>query len=216
MPVITIRGKLGSGAPEIGKLVADKLQIDYIDREIIAKVAARLNLEEEEIIEKETPPTGLQSRIAEALARGFTVGDGIQGVYLPMWQIPLDNNRYLETLTSFITELAKDHAAVIFGRGGQYILKNHPRSLHISTVAPLNLRIQRVMESMKINEIMAKQEIAHYDGSAREFIKRYFGAEMEDPTQYDLTINTERYSFNEAASIIIESLRIKNFLSTPV
>src|SRR5271157_3835768 len=102
MPVVTIRGKLGSGAPEIGRLVADKLQIDYIDREIIAKVAARLNLDEEEIIEKETPPTGLQSRIAEALARGFTVGDGIQGVYLPMWQIPLDNTRYLEALTSFI------------------------------------------------------------------------------------------------------------------
>ena len=36
MPVITIRGKLGSGAPEIGKLVAESLHIDYIDREIIA------------------------------------------------------------------------------------------------------------------------------------------------------------------------------------
>ena len=197
-------------------MVADKLQIDYIDREIIAKVAERLNLDEEEIIEKETPPTGLQSRIAEALARGFTVGDGIQGVYLPMWQIPLDNTRYLEALTSFITELAQGHTAVIFGRGSQYILKNHPRSLHISTVAPLHLRIQRVMESLKVTEIMAKQEIAHYDGSAREFIKRYFGAEMEDATHYDLTINTERYSFSEAASLIVEALCIKSFLSTPI
>ena len=35
MSVVTIRGRLGSGAPEIGKLVADKLHADYVDREII-------------------------------------------------------------------------------------------------------------------------------------------------------------------------------------
>jgi len=42
MPVITIRGTLGSSAPEIGKLVAEKLHIDYVDREIIAEIAERL------------------------------------------------------------------------------------------------------------------------------------------------------------------------------
>jgi shikimate kinase len=38
MPVITIRGKMGSGAPEIGRKIASILKIDYIDREIIAEV----------------------------------------------------------------------------------------------------------------------------------------------------------------------------------
>jgi cytidylate kinase len=36
MPVITIRGQLGSGAPEIANRVAERLHIDYVDREIIA------------------------------------------------------------------------------------------------------------------------------------------------------------------------------------
>ena len=40
MSVVTIRGRLGSGAPEVGKQVAEKLQADYVDREIIARVAA--------------------------------------------------------------------------------------------------------------------------------------------------------------------------------
>ena len=38
MPVVTIRGQLGSGAPEIGKLIAEKLQCDYVDREIISQI----------------------------------------------------------------------------------------------------------------------------------------------------------------------------------
>lgn len=209
MPVVTIRGKMGSGAPEIGRQVAEMLHIDYIDREIIAEVAARLHLEEQEVLAKEMPPTSLQDRIAEALAHGYTIGNSIQGVYLPIWQIPLDNNRYIEALTNFITELARGHAAVIYGRGSQFILKDHPQALHVSIVAPLKVRLKRVMEERKMTEDAAKQEISRFDSSAREFMKRFFGAEMEDPTCYDLVINTEQYSYQAATSIIIDALRIK-------
>ena len=52
MPVITIRGQEASGAPEIGMLVAQELQIDYVDSKIIADVAARLNRHEIEVIKK--------------------------------------------------------------------------------------------------------------------------------------------------------------------
>ncbi len=209
MPVITIRGKLGSGAPEIGKLVAESLHVDYIDRELIAQVAARLNLEEQEVVAKEMPPTSLQDRVAEALAHGYTIGNGIQGAYLPIWQIPLDNNRYLEALTGLVTELAQGHSAVIYGRGSQFILKDHPGALHVSIVAPLKVRLQRVVAERNSSEEAASKEIARFDSSAREFMKRFFGVEMEDPTYYDLIINTEKYSFQDAAAIIIDALKFK-------
>jgi hypothetical protein len=105
--VVTIRGKRGSGASEVGRKVAELLHFDYIDREIIAEVAARLNLQEHEVLAKEMPPARLQERIAEALARGYSIGDGIQGAYLPFWQIPTDDNKYLEALTGFIRDLLK-------------------------------------------------------------------------------------------------------------
>ena len=107
------------------------------------------------------------------------------------------------------TELAQGHSAVIYGRGSQFILKDHPHSLHVSIVAPFKVRLQRIMEIRKINEENAKQEINRFDGSAREFMKRFFGVEMEDPTFYDLVINTEKYSYQAAASILLEAQRIK-------
>lgn len=209
MPIVTIRGRLGSGAPEIGRLIASQLNIDYIDREIINEVAARLNLEEQEIIRKEMPPAKLQERIAEALARGYSIGDGIQGAYLPFSQIPLDDSSYLEALTSFIRELAQDHSAVIYGRGSQFILRDHPQAIHASIVAPNKVRLKRVMESHGLPEDRAKQEMTRFDSSAREFMKRFFSAEMEDPIQYDMVINTESFSFETAANMIIQALAVK-------
>jgi cytidylate kinase len=209
MPIVTIRGRLGSGAPEVGKLVAGLLHLDYIDREIISEVAAKLNLEEQEIIRKEMPPTKLQERIAEALARGYSIGDGIQGAYLPFSQIPLDDSSYLEALTSIIKELAQGHSAVIYGRGSQFILREHPQTIHISMVAPNRVRLKRVMESHGLTEDKAKQEMTRFDNGAREFMKRFFAAEMEDPTQYDLVINTEHFSFETAASMIVQALAVK-------
>ncbi len=67
MSVVTIRGQLGSGAPEIGKMVADKLNTDYVDREIIAKVAELLNTKTQDVIAKEMLPGTFLGRIAEGL-----------------------------------------------------------------------------------------------------------------------------------------------------
>ena len=67
MSVVTIRGNMGSGAPEIGKFVAGKLHFDYVDREIIDKVAELLQGKKHDIEMKEMPPGSLSSRIGEAL-----------------------------------------------------------------------------------------------------------------------------------------------------
>ncbi len=209
MPVLTIRGKLGSGAPEIGKLVAATLHVDYVDREIIAEVAGRLHRQEQEVIAKEMPPASLRGRIAQALERSFAVGGDFEGATLPVWQIPLDDTRYLEALKSLIRELARGQSVVIYGRGSQFILRDYPRALHVSVVAPLEVRVRRVVEILKLNEAGARQEIARFDNSGREFIKRYFRAEIEDPAHYDLVINTEHFSFEAAASIVLEALRLK-------
>lgn len=203
--VVTIRGQLGSGAPEIGKQVADRLHVDYVDRDIIAQVAQRLRWSKQVIAEKEMPPGTLMGRIAEVLDRS----GAYEGAYLPAWQIPLDNTRYLAGLESVIKELAGTQSIVIRGRGSQFILRDYPGVLHVLVVAPLDVRLKRVSESQKLDEDTAKKEIERFDSSRREFIKRYFKAELEDPAYYDLVINTEHLSFEAAASIIIHTAPLK-------
>ncbi|MFH1382102.1 MAG: cytidylate kinase-like family protein [Chloroflexota bacterium] len=209
MSIVTIRGQMGSGAPEIGELIAEKLHADYVDREIIARVAELLKVHSQEVMDKEMPPGSLLGRIAEALGRSYDGGISNPGVWLPPGEIPLGDIRYLPALEAIIKELADGEPIVIRGRGSQFILKDHPGAFHVLAVAPAELRVSRVMETLKLDEKAAKKEISSFDSSRRAFVKRYFQADLEDPVHYDLVINTGHLTFDAAASIIVNSLPFK-------
>jgi cytidylate kinase len=209
MSVVTIRGQLGSGAPEVARQIADRLQVDYVDREIIAGVAARLRRQEEEVKAKEMPPTSFLGRIAEALEHGYAFGDGVAGAYLSLEEIPLDDTRYLQALESVVRQLARSQRLVILGRGSQFILKDYPGALHVLVVAPFEVRVKRLMQDRKLDQEAARLEIERSDKSLRKFIKRYFKAELEDPVYYDLILNTERFTFQAASSIVVNALPFK-------
>ncbi len=209
MFIVTIRGQLGSGAPEVGRALADRLNGDYVDREIIEEVAGRLDRREQEIREKEMPPTSILGRIAEALARGSAFGDAIPGAYLPMEQIPLGDARYLHALETVIMDLAQGRTRplVILGRGSNFILKQYAGAMHVLTVAPLEVRVERVMKDLGAEAEAAKHEITRFDNSLRVFTKKYFNAELEDPVHYDLIVNTGRLSIEASVSVIIDALK---------
>jgi len=214
MPIVTIRGQMGSGAPEIGRLVADLLKVDYVDREIIAAVAAAINRTDSEIMAKERPSPILLERIGEALARS-AIRRGVASAYLSASAMPLDDKRYLKALISVIRELARTRRMVFRGRGSQFILKAYPKALHVLVVAPLKMRVSRVMADLKLDGKEAKKEIVRSDSSRREFTRSYFHAELEDPTLYDLVINTKNLSFKASASIVANALRNKEGRSNP-
>ena len=211
MSIVTIRGQLESGAPEVAKEVADRLQADYVDREIIAEVATQLERKEQEVIEKEMPPSTLLGRIAETLGTSYVFGDATAGAYLPLGKIPLSDNRYLRALESVVTGLARSRTKplVILGRGSQFILKDYSGILHVLVVAPLEVRVKRVMERLKLDPEAARHEVTRYDNSLHEFFKRYFKVEPEDPVHYDLIVNTGRLSCQAAASIVVNALPFK-------
>ncbi len=207
MSVITIRGQFGSWANEIGELIAHKLKIDYVDREIIAGVAHKLRRPSTSIEEKEMPPSTLLGRIAEAMAKTSYMGDSVfTGIYSPLWEIPLDDTKYLSGLEYVIKELAGGRSIVILGRGSQFILKDFPRALHVLIVSPVEVRVKSVMERLKLNEEDAKNEIVRFDDGNRVFIKKFFKADILDPINYDMVINTHHLSIEGAASIIADAV----------
>jgi cytidylate kinase len=209
MAVITIRGQLGSGAPEIGMVLAKTIGADYVDREVIAKVAERLKVEPQGVIKKEMPPSSIGAKILEAFALSFPASERFSGAYMPIEQIPPDDISYREGLEVVIRDLAKYDPIVIRGRGSQFILKNHPRAFHVLTVALLEIRVQRVMASLELDEEAAKKEINRFDSSRREFTRRYFKADPEDPVYYDLVVNTGRFSISVVPAVILDALHQK-------
>jgi hypothetical protein len=209
MPVITIRGQYGSEAGEIGELIAHKLGIDYVDRNIIATVAERLRRPSYTIEKKEMPPSTLLGRIAEAMSNPYIVDSDYMGLSLPTWEMPLDDADYLSGLRHVIEELARSRSIVIRGRGSQFILKDLPGAFHLLVVTPLERRVKRVMEEQDLSEGEAGREIMRFDRGQRKFIQRYFDAAIDDPVNYDLVINTAHFSIENAAATVISVLPLK-------
>lgn len=210
MALVTIRGQLGSGAPAIGALVADDLHVDYVDRDIINRVAGTLRRHERDVVEKEMPPTSILGRIREALEHSYSPGPTADGKYIPYvppGELPLDDADYLAGLTSVIQELAEGSSIVICGRGSQFILGDRPGAVHVLVIAPLELRVRRVMQELGLDEDAARKRISGYDSSRREFIKRHFHAELEDPQNYDLVVNSGRLDYATAASVVVQAAR---------
>lgn len=209
MTVITIRGQLGSGAPQIGKLCAETLNLQYMDREIINRIAERLDRPRQQIIAKEILPVTLKERIARIIKDDFP-GSSLINHSSPDEDVPpLDNAHYMKGLKSVIRGLARSESVVINGRGSQFFLKDYPGALHILTIASLELRVQRVMEVYGLDEVSAREKITRYDRNRHEFIKKYFKADLENPMHYDLTINTDHISTEPAVSIITKAVSLK-------
>ena len=114
MPVITIRGQLGSGAPQIGRICAKNLDLEYMDREIINQIAERLERPRQQIIAKEHFPVTLRERIARLIRDDFPGSAGRPSMEddVP----PLNNAHYMKGLKSVIRGLARTEAVVINAR----------------------------------------------------------------------------------------------------
>lgn len=206
MKIITIRGQLGSLSLDIGRALARTLKMDYVDREIIGMVAERLKKSEADIIDKEMPPGSFLGHVVEALKHSYIAGAGSPAVYLPAWEIPLDDKLYLSGLVAVIKELASDGPIVIRGRGSQFILKERPDTFHVLLVAPPEVRLRRVMANLRLDEESARRELARDDSSRREFTRRYFRAELEDPLNYDMVVNTGKITIETGVSMIAHAV----------
>jgi cytidylate kinase len=210
MTVITIRGQLGSGAPQIGRLCADILKLQYMDREIINRIADRIERPRHQIIAKEILPVTLKERIARIIKDDFP-GTGSSSRLAVEEDVPsLDNEHYMKGLKSVIRGLARSESVVINGRGSQFFLKNYPGALHILTIAPLELRIERITKSYKTDKETARVKINRYDSNRREFIKKYFKEELEDPMNYDMTLNTAHFNYESAAAMVVKAVSLKD------
>ena len=109
---------------------------------------------------------------------------------------------YLQAVRTVIKEWAEGGNIVIVGRAGQALLCDFPRCVHVRVVAPLQTRLERVMDEQKISAEAARAQIEASDRYRKNYLKRFYQVNWNDPELYDLVINTGRRSIEEAAKVI--------------
>ncbi len=94
---------------------------------------------------------------------------------------------------------------VILGRNATVILAQHPGALHVRLNAPAHVRVGRAAELDGITAEVAEERREQEDLIRAELSQRLYGGNPNDDENYDVVVNTGRYSLDEAADMIIRA-----------
>ena len=206
MPAIAITRMVGSSAEDIARILAESLDAVYLDREIIARTAGLAGVSEETIQEAQKVPSFLE-RIAELLGQypSFEMMMSMPSGSVEPPPMSMDSYRHLTE--DVIRSAARNELAVIVGHGSPIILRDQPGVLRVFIHGSRTRRIERLMAEENMNRARAEKYVQRVDQEWRDFIRNYYNAEWRNPDLYDVVLNTDRFSIQSAADIILTAFR---------
>ncbi len=182
MAVITVSRQLGSLGRTVGGLVAEQLGYALVWRDLINQAAQRAG----------APEVAL-SAIDEL---------GLLGVGAS----PKAGQAYRRAVEQVMREWADKGNVVLVGRAGQVILRDRPGVFHVRVVAPFAIRAERVAHAHGVALESAKAQVEGSDKFRRQYLKRFYRVQWDDPDLYDLVVNTGRVTPESAAAIIVQAV----------
>jgi len=207
--VVCISRMAAAGGEPIGRLVADRLGFRYVDDEVIAVAAERAGLEPA-VLEAEEHHKSLLARLMDALIAPPTesvgyLGSGRGGYYgddtAPPTVAPAGGLRRF--IQSAIVEIAHQGRVVIVAHAASLALAREADALRVLVVASRETRINRLWVPNKlVSEEEYAKAIAESDRERQQYLARFYDVDHESPTLYDLVINTDRLTVDEAVAAV--------------
>jgi len=207
--VVTIARQCGSGGSEVGRLLARRAHLHYLDHEIIDEVARRSGVAAAQIADQDEQTRGPLGYMLEALTTNALSNLNYSKVlqhraaHVPTLT---QEQAYFRLTQRVILEMASTGNAVIIGRGSQFLLRGLPRILHISIFAPLPRRVENIRSLFQLTRAEAIDFIERRDGETENYLRHYYGSNGTQPELYHLLINTSLFSFETAADLIVQAL----------
>lgn len=193
--VITIARTLGAGGEELGKTLAEEFNKRYVDTEIIDRAAQLAGVTTNEVARVEGRK-GIMQRILENLAKSGG-GFGEFPAATPLYETP----GYEELIVDVIRETAATGNAVIVAHGAAIPLAQTPGVLRVLVTASPDVRAARLVTEAH-GELRAKKMVEDSDSARAEFFRRFYDLDSEQPTNYDLVINTDHLDIAHATAVV--------------
>ncbi len=198
--VITIGRQYGSGGREIGKKLAERLEIPYYDKELMSEAAKDSGICEELFENHDEKPT--RSYL-------FSLVTGIQhgNVATSPMDMPLNHRIFLAQFDT-IRRIAGEGPCIIVGRCADYVLRDHKNVLRVFLKADMEHRkaraIERGAEPMKAEDFVRKQ-----DKQRAAYYNYYATTSWGDLNNYDLTVDTGLLGYDGTVELLCEYLKIR-------
>lgn len=191
MAILALSREYGAGGRDIGRLVAQRLQYEYVDKERLFRDLDQLG-----------PRWGQTARDLDEVCP--TLWERHDWAY----------RGYVSALESLILDYAAQDNVVIIGRGAYLLLQGVPFCLKVRLVAPLEVRLERIMVRESLDRQRAADLIARVDRDRACYLQANYGKDWNDQSNYDLVLNTGSLTYEEVAELLIKELLQKSQAAT--
>lgn len=187
---ITISRQFGSNGREIGRKLAEYLDIGYYNKEIMEKIAKDMGVSSDFFNEDNQNEDGLYS-ISNRKLRSF---GSIAELSV--------NSQVFERATDLICGIAQRESSVIVGRCADYILKDNPDTISVFCFSNLEERIRFSINEYDVPAKQAKKIVQEKDMKRARFYEFHTNQKWGDAKNYSLLINTSKMSTDEVVETI--------------
>lgn len=182
--VVTVGCEYGSGGPEIGKMLARSMGIEYYDRDLVDKVVEQIGVDKELVEEADT-----KNFVP------FSINTSLGTRYANL------SNKVIYTQFEVIRKMAR-HSCVIIGRCSDYILKGEKDVVNIFVYAPTDVRIETVMAQQQLSRRHAAEIIREADAMLHRRYKYITGTYRGDRHNRHLLVDSSVLGWERTAKFI--------------
>lgn len=188
---------------QIGSRVAAELGFRLVNEQIVAHAAEQAGVQAHVMADVEQRRSVVDRVIHELLGKA---APGASLGIAPAVVEPAPSAESLRGLIrSVIEEIASSGDAVIVSHAASHALATRADTLRILITAGPDTRVARVRTARKLSEKEAEKRIARGDANRADYIKRFYGVSPELPTHYDIVLNSDRLSVDQAVEIIVRA-----------
>ena len=177
-----------SGAAELAQSVAEKLDFGLFGIEIVDWIARARGIDRALVAE-------LDERVRSTIDR--YVLDSFH-------ERRFSESQYLRSVVRTIVTLGERGMAVILGRGAPFVL-GPEKALRVLVVAPFERRVENLVMRESLSLTDSRSRLKTEDAQRRNFLSQ-FGVDPDDPSLYDLVVNTDSLGQDSAVKLVIDAL----------
>ncbi len=181
MSIITVSGETGALRSELARELCQRGGMELVDRRTLMESVqglVEITREEHQLLAEQGPAM-------------LDMGNRRRRVFAAL-------------LESVVLQYCQRGNVVLVGRGANFLLRLVPGALMVRTVAPLELRAQRLANREGLDLDRARQLATVIDQQRRAYIAHIFGADWASPLAYDLVLNLGRMSLEQAVLTVLD------------
>ncbi|MBR6101647.1 MAG: cytidylate kinase-like family protein [Ruminococcus sp.] len=203
--IITISREFGSGGREIGKTLAEKLGIDFYDKELLEIASKQSGITQELFVKHDENYTN--SFLYSLVMGNYPVTP--DGRINP--ELPLNQKIFLAQFET-IRSLAEKGPCVIVGRCADYVLKNNDNVINFFITGSMPQKRRRILERYDIEKNKVEDFIRKTDKRRASYYNYYTDMKWGEAKNYDLCINSSKAGIAGAVELMEAYIRIKESL----